>query len=420
MQRFYDIDYRELSKRIDFISWDSYPKFHNDYETYEDTMGESAFDHALLRCLKKDKPFFLMESAPAHVNWMDYNKLKRPHVHDQFSCQTVACGSDSIQYFQWRRSRGGAEQFHGAVMDHSGSTDTRVFKDVAHTGEVLKKIAQIEGSVKKNEAAVIFEWDCWWSIDVSGGFSRNTKKYDITCMDHFKSLMPFGVEADVISVNDDFSDYKLIIAPMLFLIRPETIEKMKDCVANGGILLATYMTGYVNENSLCYEGGFPGNGLKDLFGIINDEIDTLYPSDRNGISMNGETLTVKDYAELLRLIDAEAIGTYTDDFYKDMPAITCKKYGKGKAYYQAARIVNEDMGKLVRLLLSDAGINTKDLPSGIEYHARFTDECTYEFYFNVGEAPAEVTGLKGTDILSGEDLNGSVTILPKRYIILRT
>lgn len=420
MQRFYDIDYRELSKRIDFISWDSYPKFHNDYETYEDTMGESAFDHALLRCLKKDKPFFLMESAPAHVNWMDYNKLKRPHVHDQFSCQTVACGSDSIQYFQWRRSRGGAEQFHGAVMDHSGSTDTRVFKDVAHTGEVLKKIAQIEGSVKKNEAAVIFEWDCWWSIDVSGGFSRNTKKYDITCMDHFKSLMPFGVEADVISVNDDFSDYKLIIAPMLFLIRPETIEKMKDYVANGGILLATYMTGYVNENSLCYEGGFPGNGLKDLFGIINDEIDTLYPSDRNGISMNGETLTVKDYAELLRLIDAEAIGTYTDDFYKDMPAITCKKYGKGKAYYQAARIVNEDMGKLVRLLLSDAGINTKDLPSGIEYHARFTDDCTYEFYFNVGEAPAEVTGLKGSDILSGEEVNGSVTILPKRYIILRT
>ena len=332
----------------------------------------------------------------------------------------IADGADSVQYFQWRRSRGGAEQFHGAVMDHSGSTDTRVFKDVAHTGEVLKKIAQIEGSVKKNEAAVIFEWDCWWSIDVSGGFSRNTKKYDITCMDHFKSLMPFGVEADVISVNDDFSDYKLIIAPMLFLIRPETIEKMKDYVANGGILLATYMTGYVNENSLCYEGGFPGNGLKDLFGIINDEIDTLYPSDRNGISMNGETLTVKDYAELLRLIDAEAIGTYTDDFYKDMPAITCKKYGKGKAYYQAARIVNEDMGKLVRLLLSDAGINTKDLPSGIEYHARFTDECTYEFYFNVGEAPAEVTGLKGTDILSGEEVNGSVTILPKRYIILRT
>ena len=412
MQRFYDIDYRELAKKVDFISWDSYPAFHNDYESYEDTMMMSAFDHALLRCLKKDKPFFLMESAPAHVNWMVYNKLKRPHVHDQFSCQTIACGSDSIQYFQWRRSRGGAEQFHGAVIDHSGTTDTRVFR-------VLGKLAEIEGSVKKNEAAVIFEWDNWWSIDVSGGFSRETKKYDITCLNHWKSLMPFGVEADVISSNDDFDDYKLIIAPMLFLIRPETIEKMKKFVENGGTLLATYMTGYVNENSLCYEGGFPGNGLKELFGIINEEIDTLYPSDRNGIIMGSETMKVKDYAELIKIIDADVIGTYTDDFYKDQPAITCKKYGKGQAYYQAARIENEDLVKLSGKLLEESGIKTHRFPSGIEYHARFGDDCIYEFYFNVGEEPAEVSGLNGTDMLTGEVIHGSATILPKRYIILK-
>ena len=418
MQRFYDIDYRVLAQKIDFISWDSYPAFHNDHESYEDTMMESAFDHTLLRCLKKDKPFFLMESAPAHVNWMTYNKLKRPHVHDQFSCQTIACGSDSVQYFQWRRSRGGAEQFHGAVIDHSGTTDTRVFKDVAYTGEVLSRLAEIEGAVKKNEAAVIFEWDNWWSIDVSGGFSRETKKYDITCLNHWKSLMPFGVEADVISVNDDFDDYKLIIAPMLFLIRPETIEKLKNFVGNGGVLLATYMTGYVNENSLCYEGGFPGDGLKELFGIINEEIDTLYPSDRNGIIMGSDTMTVKDYAEIIKLAGADAIGTYTDDFYKDMPAITCKKYGSGKAYYQAARIINEDMGKLTGKLLAEAGIRTRGLPSGIEFHSRIADDCTYEFYFNIGEEPAEVTGLKGTDMLTGQNVDGNVTILPKRYIVL--
>ena len=420
MQRFYDIDYRELAKKIDFISWDSYPAFHNDHERYEDTMMESAFDHTLLRCLKKDRPFFLMESAPGHVNWMNYNKLKRPGVHEQFSCQTVASGSDSIQYFQWRCSRGGAEQFHGAVVDHSGTDDTRVFRDVAHLGEILSKLSEVEGSVKKNEAAVIFEWDNWWSIDVSGGFSRETKKYDITCLNHWKSLMPFGVEADVISVNDNFEDYKLIIAPMLFLIRPETIEKLKGFVENGGILLATYMTGYVNENSLCYEGGFPGDGLKDLFGIINEEIDTLYPSDKNGIRMENETLKVKDYAELIKLIDADVIGTYTDDFYKDMPAITCKKYGKGKAYYQAARIENEDMVKLSGKLLAESGIKIRELPSGIEYHARYGDDCIYEFYFNIGEEAVEVSRLNGIDMLSGKAIDGNVTILPGKFIILRT
>lgn len=43
------------------------------------------------------------------------------------------------------------------------------------------------------------------------------------------------------------------------------------------------MTGYVDENQLNYLGGFPGDGLKDLFGVISEEIDTLYPSDRNRV-----------------------------------------------------------------------------------------------------------------------------------------
>ena len=63
---------------------------------------------------------------------------------------------------------------------------------------------------------------------------------------------------------------------------------------------------------------FRGNGLSELFGIISEEIDTLYPSDRNHIRFgNGwEDWEVRDYAEILRLTDAEVLGRYTDDFYQ--------------------------------------------------------------------------------------------------------
>ena len=37
------------------------------------------------------------------------------------------------------------------------------------------------------------------------------------------------------------------------------------------------MTAMVNENDLCYLGGFPGAGLREVFGIWNEEIDTLAP-----------------------------------------------------------------------------------------------------------------------------------------------
>lgn len=49
----------------------------------------------------------------------------------------MACGADGVQYFQWRKGRGGSEQFHGAVVDHDGRDDTRVFNEVTATNEAL-------------------------------------------------------------------------------------------------------------------------------------------------------------------------------------------------------------------------------------------------------------------------------------------
>lgn len=70
---------------------------------------------------------------------------------------------------------------------------------------------------------------------------------------------------------------------MLFMLKDNIAQKLTDFVNKGGVLLVTYMTGYVNENCLAYQGGFPGDGLSNLVGVISEEIDTLYPSDKNGV-----------------------------------------------------------------------------------------------------------------------------------------
>ncbi len=422
MARFYGIDYRILAEKLDAISWDSYPAFHNDQESYQDTMMSAAFDNAIMRGMKRDRPFLLMESAPGLVNWMQFNKLKRPGVHEQFAVQTVACGADSVQYFQLRKSRGSAEQFHGALIDHSGSNDTRIFRDIKRTGEILEKLSGIEGSVKNNDTAVIFEWDNWWAIDGAGAFGRTTRKYDLVCRDYWVKLMEYGVEADIISTQDDLDDYRLVIVPMLFMLKDNIAEKLKRFVENGGTVLMTYMTGYVNANCLCYQGGFPGDGLHDLTGVISEEIDTLYPSDRNGILINingsDRVLEVKDYAEILRVKDAEAIGRYTGDFYKDTPAITCRQCGRGRVYYQAARCSLGDMGDFIKKLLDEAGVDTKDIPQGIEYHKRISDGTVYEFYLNVSSDVIEIPGLSGTDLITGNSVSGSVSLDSKGFIVL--
>lgn len=407
------LDYRKMAGELDAISWDSYPHFHNDRESLYDTMGENAFHHAVMRSLKKDKPFMLMESAPGLTSGRPINKLKRPGVHRLACLQAIASGSDTVQYFQWRKGRGGCEQFHGAVVDHIGTDDTRVFREVAQVGEMLKTISQTAGTLVKAKTALLFDWDNRWSIQETAAFSKEYKHYEKTCMGIFREFLKLGVEMDVVPSDDDFAQYQVIVAPMLYMLQPETAKRLKAFVEKGGQLLATYFTGYVDHNELCYLGGFPGDGLSELFGIVSEEVDSLYPTDRNGIRFpDGEEWKVKEYAEILRVKDAKILATYTEDFYEGLAAVTCKEYGKGKAYYVAARVCPDEMQSLFAQMLKDAQVPVKQLPDGVEYHVRIGEEGTYEFYLNYGEE-TWVDEVKGTDLISGMYVSGRLML--ERY-----
>ena len=317
---------------------------------FSDTMTENAFDHAMIRCLgKKEQPFILMESAPGLVNWHPFNKMKRPGVHRLASLQAVALGSDTVQYFQWRKGRGSFEQYHGAVVDHLGTDDTRAFFVKWQIfGEELKKLKDLAGTVVKAPVAVLYDWDSLWATDGMKGLAESTRNYIKTCRKAYRNLSALGVDVDVISSEEDYSGYSVIVAPMLYLLHTHVGERMKQFVEQGGHLIATYVTGYVDENQLNYLGGFPGDGLKDLFGVISEEIDTLYPSDRNRVHFaempEGE---VRDYAEVLRVADGtNVLGTYEQDYYKGMAAVTERTCQNGSAMYIAARLDDASMQHL--------------------------------------------------------------------------
>lgn len=412
--KLYDgLDYREMAEELDLVTWDSYPAFHNDRETLADTLLENAFDHAVIRSMKPDRPFMLMESVPGAVNWHPFNKYKRPGVHRLACFQAVASGSDTVQYFQWRKGRGSFEQYHGAVVDHLGTDDTRIFKEVEEVGQLLRKIPGVAGTIPKNQAAMIFDWDNRWAIDNVMALAQETKNYEKTCMGIWEEFMKMGIELDVISSDSDFSKYKVLVAPMLYVLHDGVGEKIKSFVANGGQILATYFTGYVDKNLLCHLGGFPGDGLSEVFGIISEEIDTLYPTDRNAVKFtNGRISEVKDYAEMLRVSDAEVLGTYETDYYGGMAAVTKKKYGEGNAYYVACRMAPADMKDLFCEILSNVGISGKELPEGVEYHVRYGAEKTYEFYLNASGKQMTLSDVSGHDLIGDKEIAGELILEP--------
>ena len=401
------LDYRVMAKELDVVSWDSYPALHNQWESLAESMENNSFDHAAMRSMKKDKPFMLMESAPGLVNWQQFNKVKRPGIHKLFSMQAIACGSDTVQYFQWRKGRGSFEQYHGAVIDHLGTDDTRIFKEVEDLGNVLKKISKVSGTVIKAKAALLYDWDNRWAIEDIKGLGNETKKYNETCYSIYRQFLRLGIEMDIIASDSGLMDYDIIIAQMLYMIRPGVADELKAFVEKGGQLLATYLSGYVDINQLCYLGGFPGDGLKELFGVTSEEIDTLYPNDSNAaLFKDGSVAEIKDYAEILRADGAKVLASYMQDFYKGTPAVTAKNYGKGTAYYAAARIADGKMQEIFLEMAEKAGVEHRELPSGVEYHKRTADGECYEFYLNNSEEVKRVKNVHGINLLNNEKLDG--------------
>ena len=191
------------------------------------------------------------------------------------------------------------------------------------------------------------------------------------------------------------------------MITQEQINRIESYVASGGTVVATYATGYVNETDLCYLGGFPGNQLKDVFGLTADEIDSLYEEDKNAVLWNGNTYAVVDYCELITPTTAQVLGTYKEDFYMGMPALLKNSYKAGTAYYIGCRDTGEITDRLYGKLLSDLNIPVYDLPEGVTVKSREK----YLFVQNFNDHAVNVV-LPGTyrNMESGEVLTDTVSL----------
>ncbi|MBL7223056.1 MAG: beta-galactosidase [Candidatus Brocadiae bacterium] len=413
------LNYWMIAPHLDVISWDSYPRWHGEQPDHE-LACSVAFVHDINRCLKGGKPFMLMESTPSMTNWMSVAKLKRPGMHRLSSLQAVAHGSDTVQYFQWRKSRGASEKFHGAVVDHVGTEDSRVFRDVAELGQCLEKLDDVVGTTVHPDVAVVYDWENAWAIDDAQG-PRHEKGYLPTCQRHYRAFWKRGVPVDVIDMDQPLDGYKLVVAPMLYMVRPGVAERLEAFVEAGGTLVATYWSGIVDENDLCHLGGFPGP-LRKLLGIWDEEIDALYPGDVNHIvPKDGNALGLcheYEARELCALVHAESahvLARYKSDFYAKRPALTVNEFGSGEAYYIASR--NDDAflhdfyaALATRLRLQRALIAT--LPEGISATLRTDGNRHFAFLMNFNSRPATIDlgPASYTDLLTGRTITGETVL----------
>lgn len=366
------LDYQKWAKEQDIISYDSYPSYN--MPTYQ-----SAFLYDLMRSLKH-QPFMLMESTPAQVNWQPYSPLKRPGQMAATELQAVAHGADTVQFFQLKQAIGGSEKFHSAVISHSQRTETRVFKEVTELGEKLEKTGStILGSKTKAKVGIVFDWNNFWSYEYIDGITQDLD-YVESILDYYKQFYKCNIPMDIISVDDDFSQYDLVVAPVLYMIKSGLAEKIDQYVKKGGNFVASYLSGIVNENDSVYLGGYPGP-LKDVLGIWVEESDAVIPGQKITVSLDNNNYQANLICDLLHLEGAHALGNYNSEFYKETPAVSENKWGKGTSWYIGTQLDEAGLSKIFDHLISIVNIKSLvETKTDLEITKRVT-KSGKELYF---------------------------------------
>lgn len=414
-----ELDYFKWAKEMDVVSWDNYPSLDTPY-------SYTAMAHALMRGLKGGQPFMLMEQTPSVQNWQPYNSAKRPGVMRLWSYQAVAHGADTVMFFQLRRSIGACEKYHGAVIEHVGHEHTRVFRECAELGKELQQLGdRILDARSDAKVAIIYDWENRWGIDLSSG-PTVALNYVNEVHKYYDALHQLHIQTDMISVEEDFRKYDVVIAPVMYMAKQGFAERVEAFVSQGGTFVTTFFSGIVNENDLVTLGGYPGE-LRKVMGVWAEEMDALLPGQQNQMVLRGRkgqlegTYDCGILCDVIHAEGAEVVAEYGSDYYQGMPSLTVNSFGQGKAWYVATSPEPQFLKDLMQTICNDHGIEpVLKAPEGVEVTKRVKEGVEFTFVLNhMPESKlVPLAGETYVDLLTGEEHRDSCEVPARGVMIL--
>ncbi len=374
-----EFQYDRLADVFDVASCDSYP-----------VKGEepyiSAFHYDLTRSLKNQDPFLVMEMSPNHASWQLCAPVKRPGELAKIAMMALARGAESALYFQIRRCRSGFEKFHGAMISHAGREDTRIGRELKALGDTLKRLGNtFLGSRIHADAAIVMDWDSRWGVQIPSNIQKGTRYMEEVSY-YYEWFYSQNIMTDIVRPGGDLTKYKVIAAPMMYMMDEEIAENIKKYVRQGGTFIMTYYSGIADYEDNVWLGGYPGL-LRDMFGMWVEETDALEKDEENQVRLNtawgrGE-YSCGYMCDLIRVEEAGILGTYGKDFYEGSPCITENQYGAGKAVYIGTKPDKELLDVLLSHYCGEKEAHPVfQTPCGVEAAVREKDGEKFLFLIN--------------------------------------
>ena len=219
----------------------------------------------------------------------------------------------------------------------------------------------------------------------------------------------------MLPVDADFSRYKILCAPVLYMVRGNMKESLEAFVRNGGILVLTYMSGIVGASDNVYLGGYPGP-LRDLAGIWVEEIDSLPPELHNGIRFSdGSHAECNLVYDQIHLEGAETLGEYTRDFYAGTPSVTRNRFGNGAVYYIGTQPDKAGLTHILDQAAAESQVHSL-IPEASELEISCRESGDTRFYYLINfsgkEQPVPKSLAGKTDLITGVPSAAEDVLMP--------
>lgn len=344
------MNYWKWAEEVDFVSTDHYLM-----AAEADNHVELAFEADLTRGWVKGKPWLLMEHSTSAVNWQKANLAKDEGQMLRNSLSHVARGSDGAMFFQWRASISGSEKFHSAMVSHTG-TDSRTWRNVVELGSKLQDLEDVVGSeTKPAQVAIMFDYESWWALTQPNLPSADIL-YPTLAHEWYAALWQLGVRVDFVSPRataEELANYRLVLAPMLYLMSDFTEGQLIDYATNHGSLVVSYFSGISNERDAVKMGGYGGRLVRDVLGVFVEEFAPLVAEDSIQLS---NSMGASRWSEISEARGAEVLATFTSGPAKESVAIA-KSAANTPSWYVATALDETALRDFFASVIAELGID---------------------------------------------------------------
>jgi beta-galactosidase len=408
MGLFSHIDYYDLARDLDVVSWDNYPFWANGTDRPPPPLA-----HDLMRGLKRE-PVWVMEQASGAGGWGTYPATPQPGQMRLWAYQAVARGADMISFFRWRTCRYGREQYWHGILYHHGIPQRR-YEELKQIGREFEALSpELDGSVVASEMAILYDYDSLWALESqpnvpSGfGYAELAQRFD-------RVLARLGISADVVGPDGNWAGYKVLIAPCLHLLTPQLAARVVAFVEDGDTLIVGPRSGVKDGENAVVNELLPGL-LRELAGCSVLEYDafSMVPGlEMRVAAAGGKTYRAFALADVLTPEgSARATMTYLDHYYAGEAAAVQHAYGQGRCIYLGTVLDDAGYRDLLRDVARSSSIPCRDLiPDSIEVTCRIKGGQRYTFYLNYSPQAVRVDLVEpGVDLLSGRQVAGSTEI----------